>query len=128
MFLELELATQEGEGGYAREQSEAFLNRQQSLLFTQQILMRQGAPPKIKMRSPPWPLLRGVKGKKSVYLQAEPGQVTQVESRSSAASLNNKLTGDTFRHHQMSLSYRRSTQRTLFGFGIPPGMVHRQEH
>jgi len=35
MFLELELGTQEGEGGYAREQSEAFLNRQQSpLLYT----------------------------------------------------------------------------------------------
>jgi transposase len=52
-------------------------------------------------------------------MQAEPVQVTQVESRSSAASLNNKLTGDTFRHHQMSLSHRRSTQRTLFVLGIP---------
>jgi hypothetical protein len=43
-------------------------------------------------------------GKKAHILQAEPDQITQVEYRSSAASLNNKLTGDTFRHHQMSLS------------------------
>jgi proton-translocating NAD(P)+ transhydrogenase subunit alpha len=31
-FLELELETQEGEGGYARDQSETFLNRQRELL------------------------------------------------------------------------------------------------
>jgi hypothetical protein len=35
---------------------------------------------------------------KSAYTQAESGQVAQVKFRSSAASLNNKLTGDTFRH------------------------------
>ena len=72
--------------------------------FTQQSSCAAGAPPKMKKRSDHVALAEWRQGKKAHILQAEPDQVTQVEYRSSAASLNNNLTGDTFRYHQMSLS------------------------
>src|SRR5260221_817902 len=67
-------------------------------------MRRRRAPPTMKNARPTFLLPGRTEGEKSIYVQAEPGQVTQVEYRSSAVSLNNNLTGDTFRYHQMSLS------------------------
>jgi len=72
---------------------------------TQQSSCAAGAPPTMKKRSNHVALAEWHGGRKEHRVEEEePGQVTQVEFRSSAGSLNNNLTGDTFRYHQMSLS------------------------
>jgi NAD(P) transhydrogenase subunit alpha len=93
-FLELELETQEGEGGYAREQSQEFLTRQRELLTehvaaADVVITTAAVPGRRAPRLLTAPMIKGMRpGSVIVDLAAEtggnceltrPGQVIEVE-------------------------------------------------